>query len=99
MIDTIAFRVIGELKADPAHLLVLDDDGRYYDYDILREEIVPVDLDGSWAIDVVEESNLIIEAPMNSIELDRLLTPSAAKVGGTPGCAAPGLLARNRNPG
>jgi hypothetical protein len=35
--------------------------------DILREEIVPVDLDGSWAIDVVEESNLIIEAPIGKV--------------------------------
>jgi hypothetical protein len=31
MVDMIAFRVIGELKADPAHLLVLDDDGQCYD--------------------------------------------------------------------
>jgi hypothetical protein len=67
MIDMVAFRVVGESKTDPAHLLVLDDEGKCYDYDILREEIVPVELDGTWLIDPVEESNLIIEAPMGQI--------------------------------
>ncbi len=68
MIDMIAFRVIGERRNDPAHLLVVDDDGQCYDYDILHEDITPTELDGAWAVDVtVEDSNLIIEAPLQRI--------------------------------
>lgn len=68
MYDTIAFRVVGERKNDPAHLLVVDDDGQHYDYDLLNEEIAPVSIDSAWKLDVItEESHLIIEAPTHRI--------------------------------
>lgn len=64
MIDSIAFRVIGERTNNPAHLLVVDDERQCYDYDLIAEEIVPIEVDGAWSLDlVIEESNLIIEAP------------------------------------
>ncbi len=67
MIDSIAFRVIGERTNNPAHLLVVDDEGQCYDYDLIAEEIIPIEVDGAWSLDIVEESNLIIEAPIQRL--------------------------------
>lgn len=59
----IEFQVIGELKGDQGHLLLLDDDGQCYDYDIVLDEIVPIDVDGSWAVDVIDNASLLMEVP------------------------------------
>lgn len=68
MTDTIAFRVIGERRDNPTHLLVVDDDGQRFDYDLIAEEIHPAADDGDWAIDVViEESHFLIEAPTHRL--------------------------------
>lgn len=63
--DTIEFQVIGELKANPHHLLLLGDDGACYDYDVYDVrggEIAPLAPDDSWVVDVVEDASLRIEA-------------------------------------
>lgn len=59
----IEFQVIGELKGDQGHLLLLDDDGQCYDYDIVLDEIVPIDVDGSWTVDVIDNASLLMEVP------------------------------------
>lgn len=64
MID---FRVIGELRANPRHLLMHGDDGRYYGYDLETGEIRPIELDESWALDVSCPTTLHIVAPAESI--------------------------------
>ena len=45
------YNVIGEQKDDDQHLLVVGDDGQYYDYSPLGETIEPVDPDDSWQVD------------------------------------------------
>lgn len=59
----IEFQVIGELRGDQGHLLLLDDDGQCYDYDIVLDEIFPIDVDGTWTVDVIEDSALVLEVP------------------------------------
>jgi hypothetical protein len=51
-IDTIAFRVVGERRDGSGHLLLLGDDGQYYAYAMDQCEVVPVEPDDSWRIDV-----------------------------------------------
>ena len=63
----IEFNVIGEMRNDPGHLLLLDRDGQCYDYDIVLDEIAPVEADGKWAVDVIEEGSLVIAAPEEKI--------------------------------
>lgn len=63
----IEFHVIGELRDDPGHLLVIDGDGQCYDFDIALDEIVPIEIDGSWAVDVVEAPIVVIEAPAEMV--------------------------------
>lgn len=63
----IEFRVIGELRQDPGHLLLLDADGQCYDYDVAASEILPVEPDSSWAVDVIEEGRLVVVAPPEKI--------------------------------
>lgn len=60
--DIVEFRVIGELKANPHHLLLLSDDGGCYDYDILGGEIAPLEPDDSWAVDIIVSASPRIEA-------------------------------------
>lgn len=48
-IMTNEFTFVGENKDDDKQFLVLGDDGRYYEYDPLRESLEPVDLgDDNW---------------------------------------------------
>ncbi|HYH13108.1 MAG TPA: hypothetical protein VD789_12190 [Thermomicrobiales bacterium] len=63
----IEFHVIGELRHDPGHLLLLDADGQCYDYDVSMSEIIPVEPDGTWAVDVIEEGRLVMVAPEEKI--------------------------------
>lgn len=64
---TIEFQVIGELKNDPGHFLLLGDDGQCYDYNIALDEIIPIDVDGTWAIDIIGEKPVVIEADASMI--------------------------------
>ena len=41
--DVVVFRVIGELRGDPGHLLLTSPDGRWYDYDIARGTVAPIE--------------------------------------------------------
>ena len=61
--ETIDFQVIGERKDDPGHLLMLGDDGHWYDYDIALGSIVLVDPSELWAVDIAEQVTLRIEVP------------------------------------
>lgn len=45
------YNVIGERKDDDQHLLVVGDDGRYYDYSLAGETMEPVEPDDSWQVD------------------------------------------------
>ncbi len=56
--DLCEFRVVGERRDDPGHLLLLGCDGLWYDYDISSNEIRQVELSDSWAVDVVEAEAL-----------------------------------------
>ena len=52
MIDVCEYQVIGELKENPHHLLLVGDDGQCYAYDLVSGEIQPLQPDDSWAVDV-----------------------------------------------
>ncbi len=45
------YNVIGEHKTDEHHLLVVGDDGKYYDYSLTSERVQPVDIDHNWNVD------------------------------------------------
>lgn len=49
------FTFVGENRDDDTQFLVLGDDGRYYEYNPLRETFVPVDPgDDDWDVSGVE---------------------------------------------
>jgi hypothetical protein len=62
MIDVCAYQVIGELKENPHHLLMMGDDGHCYAYDLVSGEILPLEPDDSWAVDVTHPALLPIKA-------------------------------------
>ena len=62
--ETIDFQVIGELRDDPQHLLLLGDDGQCYCFDIALDRIAPLDPDASWAVDVIARTSLHLELPV-----------------------------------
>ncbi len=45
------FAVVGEHREKPDHLLVLGEDGGYYDYVLATGQTLPVEPDQSWATD------------------------------------------------
>lgn len=61
--DTIEFQVIGELRDEPHHLLLLGDDGRCYSFDILRDRIEPLTPDDSWSVDVRHRAAINLALP------------------------------------
>lgn len=61
--DVVVFRVIGELRDNPGHLLLASPDGRWYDYDIARGTVSPVEPAASWDIDTQDGTELHIWAP------------------------------------
>lgn len=63
----IEFHVIGEMRDDPGHLLVIDGDGQCYDFDIELDEIVPIEMDDSWSVDIVESPVVVVEAPVERV--------------------------------
>ncbi len=62
-VDTIDFEVIGELRDNPHHLLLLGDDGTCYRFDLVASEVIPLDPDGSWAADVILDAHTRVELP------------------------------------
>ena len=50
------FQVIGELRGDPGHLLLMCGDGHWYDYDLARGEIARIAPSDSWAVDVIDNT-------------------------------------------
>ena len=50
--DVVVFRVIGERADDPRHLLLASPDNCWYDYDIDRGTVAPVNPADSWTIDM-----------------------------------------------
>ncbi len=48
---TNVFAVVGEHRDDPSRLLVLGDDGQYYDYALTTGHAAPVEPDQSWRTD------------------------------------------------
>lgn len=61
--DTIDFQVIGELRDNPDHLLLLADDGQCYCFDVRLDRIAPLDPDDSWAVDVAGHGPLHLGLP------------------------------------
>ena len=59
--DTVEFQVIGELRDDPHHLLLLGSDGHYYGYDIISGEINELQPDDSWAVDRTGAASLHLQ--------------------------------------
>jgi hypothetical protein len=45
------FAVVGEHRDDPDHLLVLGEDGAYYDYAVPTGQTIPAEPDPSWMTD------------------------------------------------
>lgn len=44
------FTVVGEHKEDESELLVMGADGKYYEYDLHRDRLSPVEPDEQWEI-------------------------------------------------
>ena len=65
--DPCEFRVVGERRDDPGHLLVLGCDGRWYDYDITGSRVTPIELTDSWAVDVTESPLQHVPAPIDTL--------------------------------
>jgi hypothetical protein len=66
LVDAVDFQVIGERKDDPGHLLLMGDDGQWYDYDVAHGEIALIDCpNDAWAMDVTDKVALRIEVPKN----------------------------------
>ncbi len=48
---TNVFAVVGERREDPDHLLVIGDDGSYYDFALATGQTTPLHPDASWSTD------------------------------------------------
>jgi hypothetical protein len=62
--ETIDFEVIGELRDNPQHLLLLGDDGQCYCFDMTHDRITPLDPDDSWSVDVVAAASAHLALPI-----------------------------------
>lgn len=45
------FSVVGQHRDDPSRILLMGDDGRFYQFDSLETEPIPVEPDGEWVIE------------------------------------------------
>ena len=61
------FRVIGELRTNPGHLLLLDSDGGCYEYDMSLDVVVPVEPNSTSPVSVIEEGMLMMVVPEKKI--------------------------------
>jgi hypothetical protein len=50
-LETIEFRVIGERRDDPGHLLLIGPAGEWYDYALEDGTITRIDPTDAWAVD------------------------------------------------
>ncbi len=46
------YQLVGELKEDTHKLLLMGGDGQYYAYDLVGGDIVALDPDDSWSVDI-----------------------------------------------
>ena len=58
-LDIVDFQVIGELRENPLHLLLLGTDGACYAYDMVNGDITELEPDDSWAVDVIETASVL----------------------------------------
>lgn len=65
--EVVVFRVVGELRGDPDHLLLESPDGSEYDYDIARGTVTPVASGEAWTIDVNGAPEVHIWTPTSRI--------------------------------
>ena len=63
-LDSIDFQVIGELKGDRNHLLLLGDDRHWYDYDLASAVITRIESSDAWAGDITDRVSLRVEVPI-----------------------------------
>lgn len=56
--EVVVFKVVGELRGDPGHLLLESPDGSRYDYDIARGTVTPADPDTCWTVDTHIDSEV-----------------------------------------
>lgn len=63
----VVYRVVGELRDDPGHLLLTSPDGRWYDYDIARGTVVPAEPADAWTMDVEEGAEVRIWTPASRV--------------------------------
>ena len=61
------FRVIGELRTNPGHLLLLDSDGGCYEYDMALDIVVPIEPNTTSPVSVIEEGMLMMVVPEKKI--------------------------------
>lgn len=67
-IETIEFKVIGELRDDHGHLLLMGEDGHYYRYALGLNEVLPIELDDSWLLDPTISGDVRYVVPVSEIE-------------------------------
>lgn len=65
--DPCEFRIVGERRDDPGHLLALGCDGRWYDYDVTGNRMTLVELTDSWAVDVAELPAIHLPSPLGTL--------------------------------
>ena len=65
LLQATEFQVIGELRGDPGHLLLMCGDGHWYDYDLAHGEIARIAPSDSWAVDVLDNTATVpaLDAP------------------------------------
>ncbi len=56
--EAIEVQAIGELKANGSHLLVLGNDGKCHEYDVVAGELALLEPDDAWAVDVIENASI-----------------------------------------
>lgn len=61
--EAIEFSVVGEHRDGHGHLLLLGDDGRFYEYVMSQCEVSPTELDASWEIDPALSGDLRFIVP------------------------------------
>ena len=61
--EVVVFKVVGERRGDPGHLLLESPDGRRYDYDIARGTVTPVEPCEAWSLDPDAGSEVHIWSP------------------------------------
>lgn len=67
-VDAIEFRVIGEHRHDQRHLLLIGDDGNYYQYALDNNDVEPAELDESWSLDPTVPGELRVAVPLPDLE-------------------------------